>query len=56
VTALLGAGLTLTGLAEHDSAPWEALPGLMTRDRGGEWRLAADTARLPCTFTVQALR
>jgi hypothetical protein len=27
VTALLDAGLVMTGLTEHDSVPWEALPG-----------------------------
>jgi SAM-dependent methyltransferase len=52
VTALLDAGLELTGLAEHDSVPWEALPGKMEQVEGGEWRLtacrrsgAADVAR-----------
>ena len=29
VTALLGAGMELTGLVEHDSVPYEALPGQM---------------------------
>src|SRR5215472_6311289 len=29
VTALLDAGLEITALTEHDSVPWEALPGLM---------------------------
>ncbi len=40
VTALFEAGLRLTALVEHDSVPWNALPGKMTR--GGEfdeWRL-----------------
>jgi hypothetical protein len=26
VTALLDAGMTLIGLTEHDSVPWNALP------------------------------
>lgn len=29
VTALLAEGLELTGLVEHDSVPWDALPGQM---------------------------
>ena len=29
VTALLDQGLRLTGLVEHDSVPWDALPGQM---------------------------
>lgn len=56
VTALLDAGLTLTGLAEHDSVPWQALPGLMTRDDAGEWRLTDNPSRVPCSFTIQAVR
>jgi len=38
VTAVLSAGLELTALVEHDSVPWEALPGLMTLDEAtGEY-------------------
>jgi 2-polyprenyl-3-methyl-5-hydroxy-6-metoxy-1,4-benzoquinol methylase len=55
ISALLDAGMTLTGLAEHDSVPWNALPGLMT-EAGGEWRLTADPARLACSFTIQAVK
>lgn len=40
VIAVLDAGLQLTGLVEHDSVPWQALPGQMVKDRHGEWRLA----------------
>ena len=40
VTALMAAGMDLTGLVEHDSVPWDALPGQMERIGGGEWRLA----------------
>jgi SAM-dependent methyltransferase len=41
VTALLDAGLVLTGLTEHDSVPWRAFPGeTMVSAGGGEWRLA----------------
>ena len=36
---LLDAGLVLTELTEHDSVPWNALPGQMTEIGGGEWRL-----------------
>jgi uncharacterized iron-regulated membrane protein len=55
VTALLDAGMTLTGLTEHDSVPWNALPGLMT-ETGGEWRLTDDPARLACSFTIRAVK
>ena len=54
VTALMDAGLDLTMLQEHDSVPWNALPGLMTRDEQGEWRLTDRPWRLAHTYTLQA--
>ncbi|MEO9237059.1 MAG: class I SAM-dependent methyltransferase, partial [Jatrophihabitantaceae bacterium] len=39
VTAVLDAGLRLTMLQEHQSVPWNALPGQMTDIGGGEWQL-----------------
>jgi SAM-dependent methyltransferase len=56
VTALLDAGLTLTALVEHQSVPWEALPGRMRRDEGGEWRLVEGAERLPCSYTLEAVK
>jgi SAM-dependent methyltransferase len=56
VTALHEAGLQLTALVEHDSVPWEALPGLMTKDEGGEWRLTDRPWRLPASYTLQAVK
>jgi SAM-dependent methyltransferase len=56
VSALLEAGMTITGLAEHDSVPWEALPGQMEQIDGGEWRLTDRPWRLPHTFTLQAVK
>ncbi len=56
VTALIDAGLAVTGLVEHDSVPWEALPGKMERVDGKEWRLADNPARLPHSYTLQALK
>jgi hypothetical protein len=56
VTALLDAGLVLTGLVEHDSVPWEALPGQMEALPDGEYRLREQPARLPATYTLQAVR
>jgi len=56
VSAVLGAGLRLTGLAEHDSVPWDALPGQMDALGGGEWRLADRPWRLPHSYTLQAVR
>ena len=56
VTALMSAGMDLTGLVEHDSVPWDALPGQMERIGGGEWRLADRPWRLPHTYTLQAVK
>jgi SAM-dependent methyltransferase len=54
ITALMDAGLDLTMLQEHDSAPWNALPGGMTRDEHGEWRLTDRPWRLAQTYTLTA--
>jgi SAM-dependent methyltransferase len=56
VTALSSHGLELTGLIEHDSAPWEALPGQMERLESGEFRLADRPWRVPLSYTLQALK
>jgi SAM-dependent methyltransferase len=56
VTALLGAGMTITGLVEHTSVPWEALRGHMRGVGGGEWQIAERPERLPHTYTLQAIR
>jgi SAM-dependent methyltransferase len=56
VTALLDAGMRLTMLVEHDSVPWEALPGQMRLDDDGEWRLVERPWRVPLTYTLQAVK
>jgi SAM-dependent methyltransferase len=56
MTALIHAGMAITGFVEHDSAPWEALPGQMTKDDAGEWRLTDRPWRLAATYTLQAVR
>jgi 2-polyprenyl-3-methyl-5-hydroxy-6-metoxy-1,4-benzoquinol methylase len=54
--ALKKAGLEVTDIEEHDSAPWMPLAGHMTRDEQGEWRLTDHPERLPATYTLQARR
>ena len=56
VTALLDAGMRLTMLVEHDSVPWEALPGQMERTELDEWRLIDRPWRLPHSYTLQAVK
>ncbi|HUJ07848.1 MAG TPA: class I SAM-dependent methyltransferase [Streptosporangiaceae bacterium] len=57
VAALLAAGMTVTALTEHDSVPWEALPGLMEQvGELGEWRLKDAPWRLPHSYTLRAVK
>jgi SAM-dependent methyltransferase len=55
VTAVLDAGMTVTGLAEHDSVPWNPFPGMMT-NADGEFRLTDKPERLAASFTLQAVK
>lgn len=54
ISALLSHGMQITGLMEHDSIPWEALPGQMSCGKDGEWRLDRDRWRMPLSYTLQA--
>ncbi len=56
ITAVLGAGLTLTSFVEHDSVPWEALPGQMEKQPDGEWRLKERRWRMPLSYTLTAVK
>jgi hypothetical protein len=56
VTAVLDAGMTVTGLVEHQSVPWEALPGTMTQVELDEWQLRDRPERVPHSYTLQAVR
>jgi hypothetical protein len=48
--------MRLTALVEHDSVPWEALPGQMVADHAGEWRLSTEPKRLVASYTMQAIK
>lgn len=54
ITALLEIGMELTGLDEHRSVPWDAIPGHMVCDEREEWHLRERPERLPLTYTLQA--
>ena len=56
LTALLDVGMQLTGLAEHQSLPWAALPGQMVAGDLGEWQLIDRPWRLACSYTLQAVK
>jgi len=56
VTAVLGAGQTITGAGRTPERAVGALPGRMTRLDGDEWQLSDRPERLPHTYTLQAVR
>jgi len=56
ITALIRHGLRVTGLVEHDSVPWEAMPGQMTKISNSEWQLSDKPERLAHTYTLQAVK
>jgi hypothetical protein len=56
ITALMNAGMAITEFSEHDSVPWNALPGQMVIDSEGEWRLQERPERLAASYTLQAVR
>jgi SAM-dependent methyltransferase len=56
VTALFDSGMQLTGLTEHDTVPWEAMPGRMVCGEDGEWQLAERPWRMPLSYTLQAVK
>jgi SAM-dependent methyltransferase len=56
ITAVQEAGLTLTMFIEHDTTPWNALPGQMEQSAGGEWRLIERPERVAMSYTLQAVK
>ena len=54
VTAVLDAGMEITGLEEHTTVPWDALPGQLETAANGELQLKDRRERLPLTYTLQA--
>lgn len=56
ITALIDAGMQLTSLEEHQTAPWNPLGEAMEEVSGGEYRLRVGPERLPATYTLQAIK
>ena len=54
VTAVLDAGMEITGLEEHTTVPWDALPGQLETAVNDELQLKDRRERLPLTYTLQA--
>ena len=56
ITALMEAGMHLTAIEEHDTVPWNPLGDAMEDAGNGEYRLRTNPARLPATYTIQAVK
>jgi SAM-dependent methyltransferase len=54
--ALWSAGMEITLFEEHMSVPWNALGDEMVDIGGGEYQLADRPERLPCTYTLRAVK
>jgi hypothetical protein len=46
--------MQVTALTEHDSVPWEALPGQMRQSETKEWQLRNQPERVAHSYTLQA--
>lgn len=55
VTGLLGAGLRITGLVEHEEGEWQALPW-MVPTASGRFALPAGRDRVPMMYTLTAAK
>lgn len=55
VNALIGAGLRIESLGEHEILPWQRLPD-MTPAGNGWWRLPDSKPRVPVLFSLRAVR
>jgi SAM-dependent methyltransferase len=57
LTAVLDAGMDVTGFVEHTSVPWNPMAeGAFALGDDGEWRLVDRPDRLPASYTLQAVR
>ena len=56
ITALMDAGLVLAALSEHQSVPWDFLPGATVVDDRGEHRLRDRPERLAASYTLVATK
>ncbi|MBB5918577.1 SAM-dependent methyltransferase [Nocardia transvalensis] len=56
VTALAGAGLTITGLRETDLLPWPRWERMVRDQASGWWRLPPDDPRVPLLYALSATR
>ncbi|KJK77138.1 hypothetical protein H634G_07559 [Metarhizium anisopliae BRIP 53293] len=56
VEALLSQKMRISGLVEHQSVPWPAIPAQMASDDRGEYSLKTQPWRIPHSYTLQAIK
>lgn len=56
VGALLGAGLRVVSLREHEHLAWKFFPWMVPADDVGRFRLPEGTPRLPLSFSLRAVK
>ena len=56
LTALMDSGLSLVGIAEHETVPWNPFPDEMDEVAPGEYGLRDDPHRLAASYTLQAAK
>ena len=56
VTALAGAGLTITGLRESDLLPWPRWERMVRDEESGWWRLPPTDPRTPLLYSLTATK
>jgi SAM-dependent methyltransferase len=56
ISAVMDAGMQLSAIDEHQTCPWNPFGDATQVDEFGEFRLRSDPARLPLTYTLQAIK
>lgn len=56
ISAIMDADMRLSAIVEHQSSPWNPFGDAAQVDELGEFQLRSDPARLPLTYTLQAIK
>jgi SAM-dependent methyltransferase len=56
ITAIIGQGMTLDAIEEHDTVPWNPLGDAMQQVDEGEYRLRERPERVAATYTLKATK
>lgn len=56
ITAVAGAGMVISGLAEYPVCPWPRYPDMVRDGRSGWWRLPDRAPQIPLIYALRAVR